>query len=73
MTNIIKYVGKANTLSRYRITRGGKKCPLVSDDGDSYYSKPQREEYFGFRAITNSMKHIHLLKFSNEKQILERA
>ena len=40
---------------------------------DSYYSKPQREEYFVDSGYYKFHEAYHLLKFANEKQILERA
>ena len=40
---------------------------------DSYYSKPQREEYFVDSGYYKYHEAYHLLKFSNEKQILEKA
>ena len=40
---------------------------------DSYYSKPQREEYFLDSGYYKFYEAYHLLKFSNEKQILEKA
>lgn len=40
---------------------------------ESYYSKPQREEYFLDSGYYKYHEAIHLLKFSNEKQILESA
>ena len=48
-------------------------CTLVSDDADSYYSKPQREEYFVDSGYYKYHEAYHLLKFSNEKAILEKA
>ena len=71
--SIIKYIGR----SEYRFT--------IPDDvvekevhwylmmGDSYYSKPQREEYFVDSGFYKYHEAYHLLKFSNEKQILEKA
>ena len=71
--SIIKYIGK----SQYSFT--------VSDDvidkevhwylmmADSYYTKPQREEYFIDSGFYKYYEAYHLLKFPNEKQILERA
>ena len=41
--------------------------------GESYYSKPQREEYFTDSRYYKYHEAYHLLKFSNEKQILEKA
>ena len=70
---IMKYIGK----SEYRFT--------IPDDvvekevhwylmmADSYYSKPQREEYFVDSGYYKFHEAYHLLKFSNEKQILEKA
>ena len=40
---------------------------------DSYYSKPQREEYFMDSGYYKFHEAYHLLKFQNEKQILEKA
>jgi len=41
--------------------------------GESYYSKPQREEYFVDSGFYKYHEAYHLLKFSNERQILEKA
>ena len=40
---------------------------------DSYYSKPQKEEYFVDSGYYKYHEAYHLLKFSNERQILEKA
>ena len=40
---------------------------------DSYYSKPQREEYFIDSGYYKYHEAYHLLKFTNEKMILEKA
>ena len=40
---------------------------------NSYYSKPQREEYFVDSGYYKFHEAYHLLKFSNERQILEMA
>ena len=40
---------------------------------DSYYSKPQKEEYFVDSGFYKYHEAYHLLKFANEKQILEDA
>ena len=70
---IMKYIGS----SSYRFT--------IPDDvvekevhwylmiADSYYSKPQREEYFVDSGYYKYHEAYHLLKFPNEKQILEKA
>ena len=41
--------------------------------GESYYSKPQREEYFTDSGYYKYHEATHLLKFQNERQILEKA
>ena len=40
---------------------------------DNYYSKPQKEEYFVDSGYYKYHEAYHLLKFTNEKQILEKA
>lgn len=40
---------------------------------DSFFSKPQREEYFEDSGYYKYIEAVHLLKFYNEKQILEKA
>lgn len=70
---IVKYIGK----SQYNFT--------VPDDivtkevhwflmaADNYHSKPQREEYFVDSGYYKYHEIYHLLRFSNEKQIIEKA
>lgn len=41
--------------------------------GRSYYSKPQTEEYFKDSGYYKYHEAIHLLKFPNEKEMLEKA
>ena len=40
---------------------------------DNYHSKPQREEFFVDSGYYKFHEIYHLLRFSNEKQIVERA
>lgn len=70
---IIKYVGK----SSYTFTTPQG---IVDKDvhwylmmADSYYSKPQKEEFFEDSGYYKYNEAYHLLKFPNEKQILEKA
>ena len=71
--SIIKYVGK----SQYTFNTSSD--TIVKDVhwylmmSDSYSSKPQREEFFVDSGYYNYHEAYHLLKFSNEKQILEKA
>ena len=71
--SIIKYVGK----SQYTFNTSSD--TIVKDVhwylmmSDSYSSKPQREEFFVDSGYYKYHEAYHLLKFSNEKQILEKA
>ncbi|MBO4496881.1 MAG: hydrolase, partial [Lachnospiraceae bacterium] len=40
---------------------------------DSYYSKPQKEEYFFDSGYYKYHEAVHLLKFVNEREILQKA
>jgi len=40
---------------------------------DSYYSKPQKDEFFMDSGYYKYHEAFHLLKFTNERQILEKA
>ena len=70
---IIKYVGK----SQYNFTvpedTVEKEVHWFLMMANSYYSKPQREEYFIDSGYYKFHEAYHLLKFSNERQILEMA
>lgn len=70
---IIKYVGK----SQYSFSVPGD---TVEKDvhwylmmGNSYFSKPQKEEFFEDSGFYKYHEAFHLLKFANERQILEKA
>lgn len=70
---IIKYIGK----SQYTFTTPDdvveKEVHWYLMMADSYYSKPQKEEYFMDSGYYKYIEASHLLKFTNEKQILEKA
>ncbi len=70
---IIKYIGK----SSYTFTVPGdevdKSVHWYLMMGESYYSKPQKEEYFVDSGYYKYHEAYHLLKFPNEKEILEKA
>lgn len=71
--HIIDYIGKSQyTFNTYN--------DIVSKDvhwflmsSDSYYSKPQREEFFVDSGYYKFHEAYHLLKFTNEKMILQKA
>lgn len=71
--SVIKYVGK----SRYSFNTAND---TVNKDvhwylmmAESYYSKPQKEEFFVDSGYYKFHEAYHLLKFSNEKQMLDKA
>ncbi len=70
---IIKYIGK----SQYTFSVPGdivdKEVHWYLMMAGSYYSKPQKEEYFEDSGYYKYHEAYHLLKFANERQILERA
>ena len=71
--SIIKYVGKSQYTFNAPQDTVAKDVHWYLMMSDSYYSKPQREEYFVDSGYYKFHEAYHLLKFSNEKQILERA
>ena len=71
--DIVSYVGKSNY--RFTVPEG-----IVDKDvhwylmaAHSYQSKPQQEEYFFDSGYYKFHEAYHLLKFANEKQIVEDA
>ena len=71
--SIIKYVGKSQYTFNTPTDTVVKNVHWYLMMADSYYSKPQREEYFLDSGFYKFHEAYHLLKFSNEKQILDRA
>lgn len=71
--SIIKYVG--NSQYNFTVPEGiiDKHVHWYLMMGESYYSKPQREEFFVDSGFYKYHEAYHLLKFPNEKQILEKA
>lgn len=71
--SVIQYIGS----SQYSFAAGediiNKQVHWYLMMADSYYSKPQREEYFMDSGYYKFHEAYHLLKFQNEKQILEKA
>jgi ADP-ribose pyrophosphatase YjhB (NUDIX family) len=71
--SIIKYIGKSQYSFNTPQDMVEKDVHWYLMMADSYYSKPQREEYFIDSGYYKFHEAYHLLKFSNEKQILEKA
>lgn len=70
---IIKYIGKSEYSFMVPEDTVMKEVHWYLMMGDSYYSKPQREEFFLDSGYYKYHEAYHLLKFANEKQILEKA
>ncbi|MDD5948152.1 MAG: NUDIX domain-containing protein [Lachnospiraceae bacterium] len=70
---IMKYIGKSEYSFRTQDDIVDKDVHWYLMMGDSYYSKPQKEEYFEDSGYYKYHEAYHLLRFANEKQILERA
>ena len=71
--SIIKYIGKSQDSFTVPEDAVEKTVHWYLMMADSYYSKPQREEYFIDSGYYKFHEAYHLLKFPNEKQILEKA
>ena len=70
---IIKYVGKSQYSFNTPQDQVDKEVYWYLMIADSYYSKPQREEFFTDSGYYKYHEAYHLLKFVNERQILEKA
>ena len=70
---IMKYVGRTNYSFSAANDLINKEVHWYLMMADSYFSKPQREEYFCDSGYYKYHEAYHLLKFPNEKQILEQA
>ena len=70
---IIKYIGKSQYSFSVPNDTVEKDVHWYLMLADSYYSKPQREEFFEDSGFYKYHEAYHLLKFANERQILEKA
>ena len=73
VASIVKYVGKSEYTFNVPEDTVDKDVHWYLMRAESYYSKPQREEYFVDSGFYKYHEAYHLLKFANEKQILEKA
>ena len=71
--SIVKYVGSSDYTFNVPDDTVEKEVHWYLMMAESYYSKPQREEYFVDSGYYKFHEAYHLLKFANEKQILEKA
>jgi 8-oxo-dGTP pyrophosphatase MutT (NUDIX family) len=70
---IVKYIGKSSYTFSASSDIVSKEVHWFLMMGNSFYSKPQREEYFCDSGYYKYHEAYHLLKFSNERDILEQA
>ena len=70
---IIDYVGKSEYNFHVTDDIVEKEVHWYLMSTDNYYSKPQKEENFTFSGYYRYIEAIHLLKFPNERAILEKA
>ena len=70
---IIKYIDKTQYTFSVPDDIINKKVHWYLMMADSYYSKPQKEEFFEDSGFYKYHEAYHLLKFPNEKLILEKA
>lgn len=70
---IVKYIGKTHYSFNVQSDVVNKEVHWFLMGADSYFSKPQREEYFCDSGYYKYHEAYHLLKFPNERQILEQA
>lgn len=70
---IVKYVGKSHYSFTVPENVVEKQVHWYLMMGENYYSKPQRDEFFVDSGYYKYHEAFHLLKFANERQILEKA
>lgn len=70
---IVQYIGKSEYSFSVPEDTVEKEVHWYLMAANSYYSKPQKEEFFLDSGFYKYHEAWHLLKFTNEKQILERA
>lgn len=70
---IVEYVDKSSYTFNVRTDVIDKDVYWYLMTTDSYYSKPQKEEYFVDSGFYKYHEAYHLLKFTNERNILEKA
>ncbi len=70
---IVKYIGTSEYSFTVPEDVVEKEVHWYLMTADSYFTKPQREEYFVDSGYYKYHEAYHLLKFANERQILEKA
>lgn len=70
---IIDYIGKSKYSFSIPHDTVDKEVHWFLMTSDNYFSRPQKEEYFLHSGYYRYIEAYHLLKFPNEKAILEKA
>lgn len=70
---IVKYVGKSSYTFQVQEEKVEKEVVWYLMKADNYFSRPQKEEFFLDSGYYKYHEVYHLLKFYNEKQIIETA
>lgn len=71
--HIIKYIGKTQYVFRGSDDVVNKSVHWYLMSADSFYCKPQSEEFFADAGFYKFHEAYHLLKFNDERQMLKRA
>lgn len=71
--NIIKYVGKTQYMFKGNDDIVNKTVHWFLMSSNSYFCKPQSEEYFADAGYYKFHEAYHLLKFNDERQMLKKA
>ena len=71
--SIIKYIGKTQYIFKGAEDMVNKSVHWFLMSANSYYCKPQKEEYFADGGFYKFHEAYHLLKFNDERQMLKRA
>nr|WP_308507863.1 NUDIX domain-containing protein [uncultured Stomatobaculum sp.] len=71
--HIVEYIGKSEYTFNAQAEQVDKSVHWYLMSAESYYSKPQREEFFMDSGYYKYHEAWHLLKFANEKAMLEKA
>ena len=70
---IVEYIGKTNYDFSVRGENISKEVHWYLMSAKNYYSKPQKEEYFFHSGYYRYIEAVHLLKFPNERAMLQKA
>ena len=71
--HIIKYIGKTQYVFRGSDDMVNKSVHWYLMSADSFYCKPQSEEFFADAGFYKFHEAYHFLKFNDERQMLKRA